>query len=128
MHAPVPCRRSLAAAVLATAIVLTSGVLPLAAAGALSTGRSMAPSSDWKKVDRLASEAKLEAAASLAEQRLEAAKAAHDEEEWTRALIKVVQLRAGSTATRRRSASSRSSRGRRARCTARRSTSFTRTA
>ncbi|MHB8876393.1 MAG: alpha-2-macroglobulin family protein, partial [Myxococcaceae bacterium] len=49
----------------------------------------------WAEIDRLVSEQKLEAAAKGAGERLAAAKAARDEPEWTRALIKVVQLRIG---------------------------------
>jgi len=49
----------------------------------------------WKEVDRLIGEQKFEAAAALATQIREKAAARRDEEEWTRALVKEVQLRTG---------------------------------
>ncbi len=47
----------------------------------------------WKEVDRLVSEQKFEQAATEAEKLLAAARQAKDEKEWTRALIRTVQLR-----------------------------------
>ncbi|HLL02769.1 MAG TPA: alpha-2-macroglobulin family protein [Myxococcaceae bacterium] len=47
----------------------------------------------WKDIDQLVSEQKLEAAAKGAEARLTAARAKGDEDEWTRALVRTVQLR-----------------------------------
>ncbi|MCH9650078.1 MAG: hypothetical protein K0U98_17710 [Deltaproteobacteria bacterium] len=60
-----------------------------------STGKGEAVEfeASWKEVDRLISEQKFEAAAEVAQQLLVAAQEAGDEEEWTRALIKVVNLR-----------------------------------
>ncbi|MEE9561646.1 MAG: hypothetical protein V3W50_01100, partial [Thermoanaerobaculia bacterium] len=50
-------------------------------------------SDKWKEVDRLISEDKFEAASGLAAQIREAARQSGDDENWTRALIKEVQLR-----------------------------------
>ncbi|MCE9667245.1 MG2 domain-containing protein [Myxococcus stipitatus] len=47
----------------------------------------------WKAVDALVSEQKFESAAQGAEARLEAARNGPDEAEWTRALVRTVQLR-----------------------------------
>src|SRR4051794_36929566 len=53
----------------------------------------MAKSSDWKRVDKLVGEQKLEAASAEVAKIREAARASGNEEELTRALIKEVQLR-----------------------------------
>lgn len=50
---------------------------------------------DWKEIDRLVSEQKFEEAANAAARRREAAQKAGDEAEWTKALIREVQLRTG---------------------------------
>ena len=50
---------------------------------------------DWKDIDRLVSEQKFEEAAGLAARRREAAQKAGDEADWTRALIREVQLKSG---------------------------------
>ncbi|HEX8698909.1 MAG TPA: MG2 domain-containing protein, partial [Myxococcaceae bacterium] len=47
----------------------------------------------WKDIDQLVSEQKLEAAAKAAEARLAQARTQTQEDEWTRALIRTVQLR-----------------------------------
>jgi uncharacterized protein YfaS (alpha-2-macroglobulin family) len=49
----------------------------------------------WKEIDQLVSEQKLEAAAKAAEARLTQARAQNNEDEWTRALVRTVQLRTG---------------------------------
>ncbi len=49
--------------------------------------------SDWEAIDRLVDEQKLEEASRAVLARLEAARAAGDEEEWTLALVRAVQLR-----------------------------------
>ncbi len=53
-----------------------------------------APSS-WKEIDRLVSEQKFEEAAKRVAERRAAAQKARDEAEWTKALIREVQLRTG---------------------------------
>ena len=53
------------------------------------------PDADWKEIDRLVSEQKFEEAAALAARRKQAARERGDEAEWTRALIREVQLRTG---------------------------------
>lgn len=50
---------------------------------------------DWKEIDALVDEQKFAEALKHSENRLERAKETGDEEEWTRALIKVTQLRIG---------------------------------
>ncbi len=50
---------------------------------------------DWKEIDKLVSEQKVQAALDGAELRLKAAIAKKDEEDWTRALLKVTRLRMG---------------------------------
>lgn len=57
------------------------------------TGEATMPS--WKEVDRLIGEDKYEEAAKVAEKMLSKAKKGGDEADWTRALIKLVQLRTG---------------------------------
>ena len=52
-------------------------------------------SGGWSEVDRLASEQKLEQAAAAAERIRIAAEKAGNQDEWTRALIREVQLRTG---------------------------------
>ncbi|MBN8231899.1 hypothetical protein JYK02_30735, partial [Corallococcus macrosporus] len=52
-----------------------------------------APPPTWKAIDALVQEEKVESAAQGAEARLAAAKAQGDADEWTRALIRTVQLR-----------------------------------
>jgi len=56
---------------------------------------SGSPAGVWSQVDRLVSEQKFEEAARSVELILERAKKGRDEEEWTRALIRDVQLRSG---------------------------------
>ncbi len=55
----------------------------------------MAAQQDWTEVERLISEQKFEAAAEQTGKLRQAARGAGDEEGWTRALIKEVQLRTG---------------------------------
>ncbi|HEV2064148.1 MAG TPA: MG2 domain-containing protein, partial [Thermoanaerobaculia bacterium] len=50
---------------------------------------------DWKEIDRLVSDQKFEEAANAAARRREAAQKAGDEADWTKALIREVQLRTG---------------------------------
>src|SRR6476660_8718802 len=50
---------------------------------------------DWKEIDRLVSEQKLEEAAASVARIRQAARERGDETEWTRALIREVQLRTG---------------------------------
>lgn len=50
---------------------------------------------NWKSVDKLVGEQKLEAAAGLVDKILEKARKDGDDKEWTRALIRSVQLRTG---------------------------------
>ncbi|NMO17926.1 hypothetical protein HPC49_17680 [Pyxidicoccus fallax] len=57
-------------------------------------GQGKAPPS-WKAIDALVDEQKVEAAAKGAEARLEKARGSGDEAEWTRALVRTVQLRTG---------------------------------
>lgn len=65
----------------------------------LGAGRALAqqnaPPPSWEQIEQLASDQKLEEASKGAEARLAAARAAGQDEEWARALIKVVQLRIG---------------------------------
>jgi alpha-2-macroglobulin len=49
----------------------------------------------WKAIDALVAEGKVESAAQGAEARLAEAKAKRDADEWTRALVRTVQLRTG---------------------------------
>ncbi|HLL81303.1 MAG TPA: MG2 domain-containing protein, partial [Longimicrobium sp.] len=58
------------------------------------SGQGKAPPS-WEEIEQLASEQKLDAALKGAEARLGAARGGADEAEWTKALIKVTQLRLG---------------------------------
>ncbi len=53
----------------------------------------MAEKASWKEVERLVSEQKFEAASKLVGELLAAARERGDEEDWTRALIREVQLR-----------------------------------
>ncbi len=55
-------------------------------------GQGKAPPS-WKAIDALVAEQKVESAAQATEARLERAKQTADEAEWTRALVRTVQLR-----------------------------------
>lgn len=71
---------------------LALGVKPGAAKGVKPVPKATAT---WKEVDRLVDEQKLEEAAKSAEAILAAAKSAKDEPEWTKALVKVSQLRIG---------------------------------
>ena len=50
---------------------------------------------DWKEIDRLVGEQKLEEASRAVAARLAAARQGKDDEEWARALVKQVQLRTG---------------------------------
>ena len=50
---------------------------------------------EWKDIDRLVTEQKFEEAAGAVARRREAAQKAHDEADWTKALIREVQLRSG---------------------------------
>jgi uncharacterized protein YfaS (alpha-2-macroglobulin family) len=51
------------------------------------------PAADWSDVDELVDQQKLEAATPLVRARLDAARQAGDEAQWTKALVKLVQLR-----------------------------------
>jgi uncharacterized protein YfaS (alpha-2-macroglobulin family) len=78
---------------------LLAVVVPLFLLGALTASlpalaQDKAPLS-WKEIDQLVSERKFEAAAQASEARLGQARAQGNEEEWTRALIRTVQLRTG---------------------------------
>jgi uncharacterized protein YfaS (alpha-2-macroglobulin family) len=53
------------------------------------------PSTDWKEIDRLVSEQKFEEATAAVARLRQAARVRGDEAEWTRALIREVQLRTG---------------------------------
>ncbi|MCP3142535.1 alpha-2-macroglobulin family protein [Pyxidicoccus xibeiensis] len=66
--------------------------LLLSAVPALGQGQGKSPLS-WQAIDALVAEQKVEAAAQAAEARLERARGRDDEKEWTRALIRTVQLR-----------------------------------
>src|SRR5437762_11324742 len=57
--------------------------------------RPAAASANWKEIDRLVSEQKLEEAAAAVARRRQAARARGDETEWTRALIRETQIRMG---------------------------------
>ncbi len=92
---PASFRRSPALLALVPAVVLA-----LAAVAAPPSPRKTARSpvaagapTDWATIDRLVDEQKLEEASRAVAARLAAARAAGDEEEWTRALIRQVQLR-----------------------------------
>ncbi|MFP2933864.1 MG2 domain-containing protein, partial [Pyxidicoccus sp. 3LG] len=74
----------------APAVSLLLLSLLLTASPALGQGK--APPS-WKAIDALVAEQKVEAAAQAAEARLERARGKADENEWTRALVRTVQLR-----------------------------------
>ncbi len=86
-----------------TALVPMFGILALASVSLTLTqariqGGNMnsgTQSPDWSQVDRLVSEQKFEEAAKAAEKLRLAAQKAGDRQEWTRALIKEVQLRTG---------------------------------
>ncbi len=56
---------------------------------------SKSPGPSWKSVDALVNEQKFEAAAAEAEKILAGAKARGDEPEWTKALVRLTQLRMG---------------------------------
>ena len=90
----------LGAAFLAATLVL-SGSASVAGQSAR-PGKAVAPRptpagapADWKDIDRLVSEQKFEEAAGLTAKRREAAQRAGDEADWTKALIREVQLRTG---------------------------------
>jgi hypothetical protein len=57
--------------------------------------RPAAAAADWKEIDRLVSEQKLEEAAAAVARRRQAARARGDETEWTRALVRETQIRIG---------------------------------
>lgn len=81
----------------AVVVLLAGGALALGVKPGAAKGVKPVPkaASTWKDVDRLVDEQKLEEAAKAAEAILSAAKAAKDEPEWTKALVKVTQLRIG---------------------------------
>ena len=54
-----------------------------------------APAASWKEVERLVADQKLEEASRRVDQILRAARARKDEAEWTKALVREVQLRIG---------------------------------
>jgi alpha-2-macroglobulin len=60
---------------------------------AQSKGGGMDFKKQWKAVDTLVDEQKMQEAADKVAAILDAAKAAHDEDQWTRALVKMTQLR-----------------------------------
>src|SRR5262249_5724040 len=80
--------------------VIPAGFLALLLASTLplkgsSHGQAVQPLSPWTAIDRLVSEQKFEEASRKVAQGREAAEKAGDETEWTRALIREVQLRTG---------------------------------
>src|SRR5215210_4139490 len=77
-------------AVLAVLLVLMATALAWPAKEASAVDRKTA----WKEIDRLISELKLQEAKERLDELLPAIRAASDEEEWTRALIRGAQLRA----------------------------------
>ncbi len=88
--------RSTTLAALLAALALAAGATHQVAAPQ-KTGPTGAPISQaplgWKQIDTLVEEQKLEEASRAVTARLEAARRAGDEDEWTRALVKQVQLR-----------------------------------
>jgi uncharacterized protein YfaS (alpha-2-macroglobulin family) len=89
-----PVRLFINLILVATAAVLGLSALPHAVVGAPQEGAAVdetAPS--WSEVDRLVSEQKFEAAAAEVARLREAARAAGDADEWTRALVEEVKLR-----------------------------------
>ena len=69
--------------------------MPISGSLARPAGQAVEPRDSWKDIDRLVSEQKFEEAARATAARREAAQKAGDEAEWTRALIREVQLRTG---------------------------------
>jgi alpha-2-macroglobulin len=82
---PLPNPRMLAA-------LVAVAVLVLAAPTARAQSRAVPT---WKDIDALVEQQKLDAAVQGAEARLAQARSRSDEEEWARALVRVVQLRTG---------------------------------
>jgi uncharacterized protein YfaS (alpha-2-macroglobulin family) len=76
------------------ALVLPLFLLAALAASVPALGQPQAPSS-WKEIDQLLEQQKFEAAAKATEARLNQARTQGNEEEWTRALIRLVQARTG---------------------------------
>ncbi len=76
-------------------LFLLASTVPLAGSPPRPAQKAVQPASDWKEIDRLVSEQKFEEAARRVAERRAAAQKAGDEGEWTRALIREVQLRTG---------------------------------
>jgi uncharacterized protein YfaS (alpha-2-macroglobulin family) len=70
-------------------------VLALAAPASAQPARPVPAPPHWASVEKLIAEQKLEAAAREIQQRIDAARERRDEAEWTRALIKMSQVRLG---------------------------------
>jgi uncharacterized protein YfaS (alpha-2-macroglobulin family) len=81
----------------AVVVLLAGGALALGVKQGAEKGVKPVPKATaaWKDVDRLVNEQKFEEAAKAADALLAAAKAKKDEPEWTKALVKVTQLRIG---------------------------------
>src|SRR5688572_8043961 len=75
--------------------ICASLVLALLASAVAQPARPATAPPHWAPVEKLISEQKLEAAAKEIQQRLDAARERRDEAEWTRALIKMTQVRLG---------------------------------
>lgn len=89
-------RRSAVAPLLALALALSVGLAASRAPGGAPTAGAPAgeDSADrWREADRLAQEDKLAAALAVVEEILESARERGDSREWTRALVRAVQLR-----------------------------------
>ena len=76
------------------ALVIPLLLLAVLVAPGPARGQTQAPSS-WKEIDQLINQQKFEAAAKATEARLNQARAQGNEDEWTRALIRLVQARTG---------------------------------
>src|SRR5512143_1992508 len=76
-----------------TAIKLAAVLVSLAVSWSQNVPRKTAMNPEWNQVDRLVSEQKFEEAAALAAKIRVAAQKSGDDQEWTRALAREVQLR-----------------------------------